>query len=71
MSTQEHDLYSLVNHLDRVVYEFANMGNDRYQVTRVWLNDNEREYMGTYPANHARSYWDGLVRLGFVRSTAN
>ena len=68
MSKQNNDLYSLINPETRVSYEFTQRDDGNYTVIRVWLSDNEREYMGFYPLVQARNYWNALVNDGFVRA---
>ena len=62
-----NDLYALTNHERGVRYEFA-IKDGVYIVTRVWLLDNEREYMGAYNKTAARKFWDGLAAQGFVKA---
>jgi hypothetical protein len=68
MSDTNRELYTLVNHTMKASYEFHEKANGYYTVTRVWLVDNEGEFMGTYDKDDARSYWNSLVDSGFVRA---
>jgi hypothetical protein len=67
-----NDLYTLTNEREGTRYELKRGTGDlwcgMYLVTRVWLADNEREYMGAYDKNAARKYWDSLVASGFVKA---
>ena len=65
MSTNDREFYTLTHHAHRVSYEF-NEKNGQYTVTRMWLNDSEREFMGIFDIRSARNYWYGLVADGFV-----
>lgn len=68
MSNTKRELYTLVHHAQKCSYEFHEKANGQYTVTRVWLTDNEGEFMGAYNREDARSYWDSLVNSGFVRA---
>ena len=68
MSDKNRELYTLVHHGQKAAYEFHEKANGYYTVTRVWLSDNEGEFMGTYNKDDARSYWNSLVASGFVRA---
>lgn len=65
------DIHILTNEKKNVSYEFNRIGMGDpcaglYIVTRIWLSDKEREYMGTYDPNSARKYWESLVADGFA-----
>ena len=68
MSSKETDLYTLTNKSERLLYEFQKQTSGMYRVIRVWLNDGEREYMGTYQTGAARGFWNSLVSSGFTRA---
>jgi len=63
-----NDLYTLTSHERGVRYEFTVRDEVFYVVTRVWLLDNEREYMGVYNKTEARKFWNGLAAQGFVKA---
>jgi hypothetical protein len=60
-------LYALTHYERGVRYEFT-VKDGVYVVTRVWLLDNEREYMGVYNKTAARKFWNGLADQGFVKA---
>lgn len=80
MTNMTNDIHLLANQQKNVSYEFSRIGQDNpwgrdyaglYLVTRIWLSDKEREYMGTYDSNSARKYWNSLVADGFVKVDKN
>jgi hypothetical protein len=67
MSTEPSALGNLINRRKGMRYEFLRGKDDSIIVHRVWLSDNEREYMGRYDNAFALEFWNGLIRDGFTK----